>query len=412
MKIKYSPRIFLAWYILLLPIALSLETHNILPIVSYLDEAVSLYFAIWLLGKMIKGKLEREDTNIIIGLIFFTLIGFASNIYSKVIPFGTAIFIDAFVQWKIFVCFLGAKYIARTDYYSQTIRYMDKASKCLLWLGAIFGIISQFVDLGMSADGSVRYGIKSYSFLLGNEGRYGIVIACALLIVLYTTKNTRRVFHYEILALINIILTTKGVAYIIAVFYIVFRLAFIMIEKKKKFSLKTSLPIAAACIGASGYQIQNYLLSDVAPRMLFIRYGFVTANTYFPFGSGFATYGSHEAAIAYSPLYIKYGWANKYSMGINSREALDDNYLATIIGESGYFGFVLFLSLLWLICLQVNHIKSLDIKCKSLALSILSCLMICFLATGITKSSIGVMAFAVLGIFKGLDERTREEKIK
>ena len=96
-------------------------------------------------------------------------------------------------------------------------------------------------------------------------------------------------------------------------------------------------------------------------------------------------------------------------MGINSREALDDNYLATIIGESGYFGFVLFLSLLGSICLQVNQIKNLNIKCKSLVLSILSCLMICFLATGITKSSIGVMAFTVLGVFKGLDEINKEE---
>ena len=409
MKIRYGPRIFLAWYILLLPISLSLETHNILPIVSYLDETVSLFFAIWLMGKMLKGKLAKEDAFILVGLILFTLIGIASNIYSKVIPFKTSILIDAFVQWKIFVCFLGAKYIAKTDYYLQTIRYLKKASKWLLWLGTIFGIISQFVDLGMSADGSVRYGIKSYSFLLGNEGRYGIVIACALLIILYTTENKRNIFCYEMLALINIILTTKGVAYIIAALYVAFRLTFRMIEKRKKVSLKTVLPIAAVGVGVSGYQIQSYLLNDISPRMLLIRYGFITANTYFPFGSGFATYGSHEATIAYSPLYVKYGWSNKFTMGINSREALDDNYLATIIGESGYFGFVLFLSLLGLICLQVNQIKNLNIKCKSLVLSILSCLMICFLATGITKSSIGVMAFTVLGVFKGLDEINKEE---
>lgn len=409
MKIRYSPRIFLAWYILLLPIALSLETHNILPIVSYLDEAVSLFFTIWLLARMIKRKLEREDTFILVGLILFTIIGIVSNIYSKVIPFKVSIFIDAFVQWKIFVCFLGAKYIAKTDYCFQTIRYLRNASKWLLWLGAIFGVISQFVDLGMSADGSIRYGIRSYSFLLGNEGRYGIVVACALLILLYTTENKRRVFCYEMLALINIILTTKGVAYIIAALYVTFRLTFILIEKRKRFNLKTILPIAAAGVGVSGYQIQNYLLNNISPRMLLIRYGFVTANTYFPFGSGFATYGSHEAAIAYSPLYIEYGWYHKFTMGFNSREALDDNYLATIIGESGYFGFVLFISLLSSVCLQVNRIKSLDTKCKSLVLSILACLMICFLATGITKSSIGVMAFTVLGVFKGLDEINWED---
>ena len=99
MKIRYSPRIFLAWYILLLPIALSLETHNILPIVSYLDEAVSLFFTIWLLARMIKRKLEREDTFILVGLILFTIIGIVSNIYSKVIPFKVSIFIDAFVQF-------------------------------------------------------------------------------------------------------------------------------------------------------------------------------------------------------------------------------------------------------------------------------------------------------------------------
>ena len=94
-------------------------------------------------------------------------------------------------------------------------------------------------------------------------------------------------------------------------------------------------------------------------------------------------------------------------MGKSNGEALNDNYLATIIGETGYFGLIVFLSAFFNIFKQINAIRC-DYKVKAICMSIFIDLFVCFIATGITKSSIGMMAFLVLGMFCGLLKNERD----
>ena len=79
---------------------------------------------------------------------------------------------------------------------------------------------------------------------------------------------------------------------------------------KKREELKTStlviLGVLVLILGT--FQIQTYLLNENAPRYLFFYYGGKTANTYFPFGAGFSTFGSDQAARNYSELYFRYGY--------------------------------------------------------------------------------------------------------
>lgn len=405
---KINSKKLVSAFIVLIPIALSLETKYSVGLVQYFDEMGSLFFLFFLLSLAIKRKLEKTDQHILMILSIITVLGLLSNLVSGLIKFGFPILIDAFVQWKIFVCFLGAKYISSRDSKRTIIKRLLIPSKIIIIIGAVFGLISQFIDLDMSADGAVRYGIKAYSFLLGNEGRYGIVIAVALLVILCNIRNRKQRALYEILAFVNMLLTTKGVVYILLAFYIMLKIIFSHIERKEKLNFKTIFPTVLIGIAVSGFQIREYLLNRISPRMLLIRYGFITANDYFPLGSGFATYGSDQAARNYSPLYVKYGWTYRYAMGIENGSALNDNYLATIVGEIGYIGLLLFLILLFLIFKQINAIRNIDSKCKSLVLSIFLCLMVCFIATGIMKSSIGVMAFTVLGVIKGYSYVNKE----
>jgi hypothetical protein len=260
----------------------------------------------------------------------------------------------------------------------------------------------------MAMYSEMRYGIPAYYFVFKNSGRYGIISALALLIIISLTNDKRKILFYEIITLANMLLTTKGVVYIIFIMYLCLQFMFSKIEKNGKLSLKVALPTAIIAACASIYQISSYLLDEDAPRLLLIKYGFVTAKKYFPFGSGFATYGSAEAAKHYSKLYRIYGWTHKWSMGIKNGVVLNDNYLATIIGETSYFGLILFLIQFLIIFRQVNEIK-LPYKSKALLLSLFIDMMVCFIATGITKSSIGMLVFIILGVYKGLDERIKEQ---
>ncbi len=396
MNIKLNYRIIIVTFVLIyLPISLTLEKFFLKDFWGYGDEIFALCMFFYLFTLFIKGKILKKDLNILILLILLTLLGLISNWNSKLIDNSFAITIDAFWQWKIFLAFLGAKYIAKRNAKDIIIKSLLNISKMFLIVSCLCGIISCFLDLGMTYE--VRYGIPSYYFIFYNEGRFGIIVAIALLIILKGTTNKKIRRKYEILALINMILTTKGIVYIIIVMYVLLQILFKYVDKRGNLNLKILIPLCIGIIGASSFQIENYLLNDISPRMLLLRYGIVTAQKYFPLGSGFATYGSEMAARYYSPLYVEYGWQYRYTMGIENGTALNDNYLATIIGELGFFGVVIIIWIFIEIFKQINSINE-EFKVKSMILSLFMCMMVAFLATGITKSSIGVCVFVILGV--------------
>lgn len=90
---------------------------------------------------------------------------------------------------------------------------------------------------------------------------------------------------YKIMTAFDMLLTTKGVVYIILVVYIV--LSFIWRRKKEtKFTTGNTLILSICIMIASTLQINTYLRDEESPRMVLLRYGFKTANKYLPFGSG------------------------------------------------------------------------------------------------------------------------------
>ena len=80
-----------------------------------------------------------------------------------------------------------------------------------------------------------------------------------------------------------------------------------------------------------------------APRYLFFYYGGKTANTYFPLGSGFATFGSDQAARNYSRLYYQYGFNSLFGMNTEDGSFLSDTFWPMAIGQFGWIGSILYI---------------------------------------------------------------------
>ena len=91
------------------------------------------------------------------------------------------------------------------------------------------------------------------------------------------------------------------------------------------------------------FQIQTYLMNVNAPRYLFFYYGGKTANTYFPLGSGFATFGSDQAARNYSRLYYQYGFNSLFGMNTEDGSFLSDTFWPMAIGQFGWIGSILYI---------------------------------------------------------------------
>lgn len=401
LQFKISPREFIfAFFIILLPFSLFAEKKLGLTIIGYSDETLCIICILYILYFSFKKGIKGIDLTMLILLIVCSVITLCGNLINKLITNWFPIIVDLVCLAKIFTVFIVYKLVGERDTKKRVISYLVPICKITIILGSIFGILSQFVNLGMTTPNR-RYGILPYYFIFENEGRYGYIIACAFLILLLAKLPKKQERIYEVLMIFNIIITTKGVTYIIVISYIVL---VIMWKKTLKLNAKTLILLILSGLAASSVQINTYLRDTESPRVTLIRYGFKTANTYFPFGSGFATYGSDMAARNYSKLYIKYGFENRYGLSTLNSTCLNDCYLGMVVGQFGYIGMIVFLVMLCLIFVPLDKI-AINKRVKALTVSIFIGLLVSCIGTAIIKSSIGVFSMAVIGLICGYSQQ-------
>ena len=401
LQFKISPREFIfAFFIILLPFSLFAEKKLGLTIIGYSDETLCIICILYILYFSFKKGIKGIDLTMLILLIVCSVITLCGNLINKLITNWFPIIVDLVCLAKIFTVFIVYKLVGERDTKKRVISYLVPICKITIILGSIFGILSQFVNLGMTTPNR-RYGILPYYFIFENEGRYGYIIACAFLILLLAKLPKKQERIYEVLMIFNIIITTKGVTYIIVISYIVL---VIMWKKTLKLNAKTLILLILSGSAASSVQINTYLRDTESPRVTLIRYGFKTANTYFPFGSGFATYGSDMAARNYSKLYIKYGFENRYGLSTLNSTCLNDCYLGMVVGQFGYIGMIVFLVMLCLIFVPLDKI-AINKRVKALTVSIFIGLLVSCIGTAIIKSSIGVFSMAVIGLICGYSQQ-------
>ena len=408
LKFKISPREFIfSLFLILLPFSLYADYHINIPALSYVDETLCIICIVYTLYFSFKKGIKGTDLTLLILMIICSAFGFIGNFIYKLISQPMPILVDFICLAKIFVTFIVYKQVAQYDPKRRMINYLAPFAKLLILFGSFFGFISLFADIGM-AENEQRYGLSPYFFIFGNAARYGFVIASCLLILFFTNISPKKLAIYKILAAFNILITTKGVIYIALVCYIVLSIMW-RNKKETKFTAGNITVLSIFIAIASTLQIKTYLVDSQSPRMILLKYGIRTAKTYFPFGSGFATYGSDMAARNYSVLYKLYGFQNRYGLNMENKSFLNDCYLGMVFGEFGYIGAIIFAVMLAFIFIPINKI-TISKGIKILTLSIFIALVISSLGTAIIKSSIGVFVMCILGMVCGYDKAYKISK--
>lgn len=98
-----------------------------------------------------------------------------------------------------------------------------------------------------------------------------------------------------------------------------------------------ALLIVPPLVQLVGGDFEVYVLQDSA-RSRLTEGGAALAAQYFPFGAGFGLYGSSTAAANYSPLYYELGFSDRFGLGPDSAQFLNDTQWPAIYGEAGWIG--------------------------------------------------------------------------
>ena len=388
----YKQTLFPIFVIIYLFISEILSLH--INFFRYSDEIVTVILTIYLLFIFFTKKvyLPKEITRILVMYIAISVIGLVSNYVNGIQENFYVIILGMISFLKLFICSLAFIIIINKEKARAILNFLNKPAKIILILGLVFMCMSQALAIGMR--GSKGFGVWGFNFIFGYEHVYSVVILFLILII-YGIENNKNKLFYLIIAMIQMVSTTKGPSIIWAA-----SILFLLIYMKKRNKIKIGIVIALGIVSVflGSYQITNYFMNENAPRYLFYKYGAVTANRYFPLGAGFSTFGSDMAAENYSKLYDEYGFDGLYGMSRDDKSFLNDNFWPMIYGQFGWIGLILAISIVFNVFKIIQSSKMNGVK-KGLVFSVFFYTLLHSLGSSILTSSCSIILYIGIILF-------------
>lgn len=317
-----------------------------IPIAGYFDEILALYMLMYCLVSGNRKANKHHDHMAIIAISLLIVVwGIACNYYAGIQKAPLPIIEDIMSIFKFLFVYYGLREFLQNKGLNTraVLRFVMPIVKIYCAVLFVFAIANLFTNVGMHTE--MRYGFRSFAFIYGvsghiiNQGTYFLVLLSAENEILQK-KNT----FWKMVAIFLMACTVKSRAFeLIAVYFALYY--FFIFRKKRRMGLE--IGILGAVILLVGYsQFEYYFLREGTPRQMLVAGAVKLVREYFPFGTGFGTYGSSAAAKYYSSLYSVLGFSNRYGMTADSPMFLNDNYLPMIFAQ---FGLIVAFVFIWVL---------------------------------------------------------------
>ena len=327
---------------------------------SYIDEALAVFFFGFFVMELITGwEISARDLLVCALVLAITAAGLYGNMRSGIQDQKIAILLDIVSHFKFAVIFLGVQSFGRRHYvdFSRAIRIPVFLAKIYLTVLFAFGVLNLFVNLGMY--GEIRYGMRAYAFVFGTPGIVTNTVLYIFMLLFMESALFPGKGNTVFLAIAEslMLMVLKSRSFILAAAILILYKTLI-IEKKK--SISARMVVIGAVGGLIGYpQYQNYFVNGVtantgqSARQLFWQNGIDLFKEYFPFGTGFGTFGSGSAASYYSSLYYTLGFNNIAGMQPDNTKFLNDTFWPMIFAQLGLVGTIPYTALLLFILYEI-----------------------------------------------------------
>jgi len=194
--------------------------------------------------------------------------------------------------------------------------------------------------------------------IIGHPTNYAAAITCTALLYLFTSEGDR-LNKLIFIAMLSVgVFSGRSKFYGFFVFATAITLYFNDI-KKLKLNAKTiiaALFILAAIVYVAKDKILFYFMPvfsgdmefDYIARLALYATSYSIFLDYFPFGSGFASFGTHFSGVYYSDIYSKYGIDNIWGLSKSYTSFVSDTYYPSlaqfgVVGVALYFLFWLYI---------------------------------------------------------------------
>lgn len=302
-----------------------------LPMINYIDEVLTLFLFVVLVIKK-GGKIK--EMYILYIIISFIFLGFIYSITSELTAHYLAAALDAFsfVKWPIM--YVTMKLYISNDIKKRVVTLFSITGKFFIVAAFAFGVMNFFYDMGMTFD--IRHGFKSFKFIFNNPAalnEINLVYFCCIAKV--DRKKIVSLFFAFFAMCTLLTFRSNGIATVG-----VYILLLLILKFRKKLKLWHLILPAIAAIGIAWQQVQRYFMAEHV-RSIMLIYGIDLAKERFPFGYGFATFGSDQAYKVYSDIY------KRFSFNLDTFYYYrNDNFWPMVLGQIGVLGAIIYLILL------------------------------------------------------------------
>lgn len=346
MAINKKKLLFNIFFIFMLfqQVLLQYTSGKINKIISYTDEATECVMICMILYMAIKGtiRLYKVEIVMVFAFITFLFMGFISN---AVYPMQNVFYniSDGLVCGR----FIVAYYWTRFYFKDNAEEYIDGLNKICRIIAVVMFVLTihDIVFTPFFPKSDYRYFMYSIKLFFPHSSY--MAVACFTCIVILGTqlrKHNKNIIYIVLLEICTFFtLRSKAMASIFAI-DVLYIFIFIM-HIISPYLIGVISSIGAVAIGWKNFAF-FYLLDkeiiDTAVRAKLHKDSVILANDYFPFGTGFATFGSNIAAKHYSDLYVSLGYLNIQGGGVDGG-FLSDTFWPIVIAQTGWFGTIAFL---------------------------------------------------------------------
>lgn len=296
---------------------------------NFVDEIlVLIILSYYIIYAFIQRKVDKNIKTISLFLLFYLLYSLAIGVTNKM-----AVFRDLLQESKPLISFFVI--------YALNPSFNQIMKQTLMIMSLVFGGLS-FILFVIGGD-----------LFFGHNAFYGHIMLMSSLIYLFaSTRNKMDLLVFFFLLSLGLLCTRSK-------YYGEFALALILMFVVKmpiKIGFKSLLGglsticivILAAWEKFNAYFVEGLDNDSIARNLLYIK-SLDVLKDFFPFGSGFGTYGVDATKVYYSPLYYKYGLSNIWGLSENYDSFIADTYFPVIIAQFGLLGIFLFYKFLKLI---------------------------------------------------------------
>lgn len=317
---------------------------------QWIDELVGICSIVYIIYYCVAGHkgLNKFASGYAVWMIAMILFGFVGNLLHYKYSYGIVYVLeDAFLFAKPFIIFL-ATYLAVdhqdiTSYVFNAIRNLSRYLVYFVFACLVFSYATNNSLMLSQSDWVPIPQLPFFVFFVGRPAPLAATVGVMYLLFLTDLENNKyRVCR--IMCIFILFFAQSGMGYgilLLGIFVALFKLK----RPLKRYSI---VLIILVVIIIEWKDLSSYLLSGTAARSVLFGYSFKILKRFFPFGSGFSTYGGTIAGHQYAKLYMEYGFDKVWGLTPvidQENNFLYDTYYPQVLAQLGAIGTITFVGI-------------------------------------------------------------------